>query len=172
MNKGTRTYTLYDVLGVEPDAPAEKIKAIYYLRSREVYPYRPGVGDEELQKQLNEAYQALKNPEKRRAYNEVMKLPLTPRPLKPGKPIYIEVRVNQETSPDTPIPLTFSRWEPCRRCWGEGCTFCQQKGKQRETVALTLKIPHKAQQLLVEGQGAVSEPGGNRGDLIVYVVLE
>ena len=73
--------TLYDILGVEPDAPPEKIKAIFRLRSREVYPRREGVGNEELQKQLNEAYEILKDPDKRREYNEQTRLPTTPHKL-------------------------------------------------------------------------------------------
>jgi DnaJ-class molecular chaperone len=162
-------YTLYDILGVEPKAPAEKIRAIYRLRTRETYPRRPGVGNEEVQKQLNEAYEILKDPDKRRAYNEQMGLPLSPRSLKPGRTIFQEIEIATQST-NRPISYTFSRWEPCPRCWGEGCSRCRGKGKTRETVNLAVTIPPDVSQVLVEGQGAVGEPGGNRGDLILYVV--
>lgn len=169
MTDGVWGYTLYGVLGVEPDAPAEKIKAIYRLRSRENYPRREGVGNEDLQKQLNEAYRTLRDPEKRQAYNQEMGLPTDPRPLKPGKPIYQEIRLDSQSA-NQPVPYTFSRWEPCPRCWGEGCSRCHHKGKRLETVTLTVTVPPGASQVLVEGQGAMAEPGGRRGDLILYVV--
>lgn len=161
--------TLYDILGVDPKAPAEKIRAIYRLRTHAAYPRQPGVGSEEKQKQLNEAYRILRDPAKRRLYNEQTGLPLNPRALKPGRPIFQEIKVS---APDTPLPYTFSRWEPCARCWGEGCSRCQGKGKTREAVHLTVTVPPRAAQVLVEGQGAMSEPGGSRGDLILYVVWE
>lgn len=163
--------TWYDILGVEPDAPVRKIRAIYRLRSREAYPRRPGVGNEELQKHLNEAYQILKDPKRRKAYNELLGLPTKPRALKMGKPIYEEITVSSDRKAQSQhVPYTFSRWEPCSRCWGEGCPRCQGKGKTQETVSLTVTIPSNASQVIVAGQGAVSEPGGSRGDLILYVV--
>jgi DnaJ-class molecular chaperone len=169
LTDNVQSWTLYDVLGVEPDAPPDKIRAIYRLRSREAYPRREGVGNEELQKQINEAYAILKDPDKRRGYNEQMRLPLNPRPLKPGKPSYQEIRVDRQHA-NQPIPYTFSRWEPCGRCWGEGCRYCQGRGKTQEVVNLTVTIPTGVSRHLVEGQGVIIEPGGNRGDLILYVV--
>jgi DnaJ-class molecular chaperone len=166
-----RSWTLYDILGVEPDAPPEKIRAIYRLRSREAYPHREGIGDEELQKQLNEAYGILKDPEKRRDYNEQMRLPANPRPLKPGKPSYQEIRVSNQHA-NRPVSYTFSRWEPCSRCWGEGCTRCRGRGKTLEAASLTVTIPPGASRHLIEGQGIITEPGGSRGDLILYVIWQ
>lgn len=160
----------YDLLGIEPNAPAEKIKAIYRLRSKDAYPRREGVGNEELQKQLNQAYEILKDPEKRREYNQQMGLPLKLRALKPGYPIYEEVQITPHDGQAIDVPFDFSRWEPCRRCWGDGCHHCQGKGKILEKVSLMLSIPAGVSQVLVAGQGIMSEPGGSRGDLIVYVV--
>jgi DnaJ-class molecular chaperone len=163
--------TLYDVLGVEPNAPVEKIRAIYRWRSRQTYPRSPGVGNEELQKQLNGAYNILQDPEKRREYNEKMGLPLKPRPLKPGKPTYQEISVDTQDA-NRPISYVFTRWEPCSRCWGEGCTRCQGRGKTLETVRLCVTVPAGVSQFLVEGQGTMTEPGSSRGDLILYVIWE
>lgn len=165
----TEQHTLYDILGVEPNAPPQKIKAIYQLRSRETYPRRPGVGNEELQKDLNRAYNILKDPQKRREYNEQIGLRSQPRSLKTGKPMYQEIVLNHQDA-NQPIPYTFKRWEPCPRCWGEGCIFCQNKGKRPETITLTVAIPAGISQYWIKGQGIASEPGSSRGDLILYVV--
>jgi DnaJ-class molecular chaperone len=162
-------YTLYDILGVEPDAPVQKIRTIYRLRSKEIYPRRPGVGDEELQKQLNRAYAILKDPQKRREYNDQIGLRAQPRSLKPGRTTYQEIVVRRQDA-HQPIPYTFKRWEPCHQCWDEGCARCRGKGKTLETIRLTVTIPIGVSQLLVEGQGVRAEPGGRRGDLMLYVI--
>ena len=160
--------TYYDLLGVEPNAPAEKIKAIYRLRSRQTHPDRRD-GNEEQQKQLNGAYEILSDPEKRREYNQELGLPTKLRSLKPGRPIYEEIQVSS-CSQSHQAPFDFNRWEPCSRCWSEGCPYCQDKGKTLEEVNLTVTIPTGVSQVVVRGQGARSEPGGSRGDLILYVV--
>jgi DnaJ-class molecular chaperone len=161
-------HTLYDIFGVEPNAPIEKIRAVYRLRSQEAHPDREN-GSEERQKLLNDAYGILKDPEKRREYNEQMGLPLKPRSLKSGKPAYQEIAISRQDA-NQPVSYTFNRWEPCGRCWGEGCIYCQGKGKILETVELTVIIPADVSQYLVEGQGRAAEPGGSRGDLVLYVV--
>lgn len=168
MTEAVFGHTLYDVFGVEPNAPAEKIRAIYRLRSREAHPDREN-GNEELQKLLNDAYKILRDPEKRREYNEQMGLPLSPRSIKPGRPAYQEIEVCHQQA-NQPLSFTFTRWEPCGRCWGEGCTHCQGKGKVLETVNLAVTIPASVSQHLVERQGRITEPGGSRGDLILYVI--
>lgn len=161
-------HTLYDVLGVEPNAPVEKIRAIYRLKSRRVHPDRKG-GNEQLQKLLNEAYEILKDSEKRREYNQQRSLPVKPRPIKPGRPTYQEIKLSSQQA-DQPLPYSFKRWEPCNRCWGEGCTRCQGRGRTLETVRLTVAIPTGMSQVVIEGQGTRIEPGGSRGDLVLYVI--
>ena len=162
-------HTLYDVLGVEPDAPPEKIQAIYRLRSRSAHPRRPGEGNPELQQQLNEAYRILRDHDLREAYNLEMGLPRQPRAILPGKSIYIEVQA-ETTSEILFVPCTFTRWEPCSRCWGEGCMRCGEKGRTREKVQLEVKVLPHASEVLIEGEGSQSEPGGSRGDLVIYVI--
>jgi DnaJ-class molecular chaperone len=161
--------TYYDLLGVEPNAPDGKIKAFYRLRSLEVHPDRAN-GNEERQKQLNEAYETLSDPEKRREYNENLGLPIRIRRLKPGQPVYEEIQVDKRDH-SRPILFEFSRWEPCSRCWGNGCRHCRDKGKTLEDVRITVNVPNGVSQVVVPGQGARSEPGGSRGDLVLYIVL-
>jgi DnaJ-class molecular chaperone len=161
--------TLYDILGIDPDAPQEKVRAVYRLRSREAYPRRPGIGDGRLQRQLNEAYYILRDPKRRAAYNESVGLPRSPRQLRPGKPIYAEIKVPPDFAGGQ-VSCTLSRWEPCSVCWREGCARCQDKGAIVETVTLLVTVPADADEVLVEGHGAIAEPGGERGDLILYVI--
>jgi len=161
--------TLYDILGLEPDAPPQKIQAIYRLRSRSAYPRRPGEGSPILQQQLNEAYRILRNPDLRADYNARMGLPLHPRSLRPGSAVYTEVKINNASAPQT-VSHTFARQEPCPRCWGEGCNRCAQKGHTQETVSLDVEIPPFVSEILIEGSGKQSEPGGRRGDLIIYII--
>jgi DnaJ-class molecular chaperone len=166
-----RTRTLYDVLGVEPDAPTEKIRAIYRLRSRDTHPRRPGVGDGRLQRQLNEAYAILADPERRAEYNAQTGIRVTPRALRPGQPLYAEVHVGDGVrSRGGAVEATVTRWEPCPRCWGEGCRRCEGRGRRLETRTVTVRVPPGADEVLVEGEGMVGDPGGERGDLILYVI--
>jgi curved DNA-binding protein CbpA len=81
------------------------------------------VGNEELQKQLNVAYEILRDSDKRKEYNQLLGLPLNPRSLRAGKPSYQEIQVDTQAA-NQPVSYTFFRWEPCERCWGEGCRYC------------------------------------------------
>lgn len=160
--------TLYDVFGVEPNAPAEKIQALFRLRTQQNHPDRKN-GNGDLQVLLNEAYAILRDPDKRREYNERLGLPVTPRTLKPGKPVYGEIELSRQDAYQ-PVSYSFTRWEPCSRCWGEGCARCHYKGKSRKNVTLTVTVPAGVSQHLVEDEGRVIESGGSRGDLILYVI--
>lgn len=168
MTENALGHTLYDVFGVEPNAPAEKIQALFRLRTQQNHPDRKN-GNGDLQVLLNEAYAILRDPDKRREYNEQMGLPLTPRSLKTGKPAYGEIALERQQA-NQPVAYSFSRWEPCGRCWGEGCARCHHQGKIRQKVTLTMRVPAGVSQHLVEGQGRVTEPGGGRGDLVLYVI--
>lgn len=168
MTEHVSGHTLYDVFGVEPNAPAEKIRALFRLRTQQNHPDRKN-GNGDLQALLNEAYAILRNPDKRREYNQQMGLPLPSRSLKPGKPVYGEIALERQQA-NQPVPYSFSRWEPCSRCWGEGCDRCHSQGKVCEKVTLVVTVPDGVSQHLVEGQGRITEPGGNRGDLILYVI--
>jgi len=94
--------TLYDILGVEPNAPVQKIRTLYRLKSQAAHPDHRS-GDMRLQQQLNQAYAILKDPQKRKEYNEQIGVRAQPRPLKPGRPSYQEIVVRRRDA-HQPIP--------------------------------------------------------------------
>ena len=57
----------YKILGVSRDASPEEIKKAYYRLAHKYHPDKGG--DEEKFKEINEAYQTLSDPEKRRQYD-------------------------------------------------------------------------------------------------------
>lgn len=59
----------YDVLGVGKSASADEIKKAFRRKAVELHPDKQG-GDEEKFKELNEAYEVLKDPSKRQRYDQ------------------------------------------------------------------------------------------------------
>lgn len=163
--------TLYDVLGVEPDAPYEKIRAIYRLRSKTTYPIRPGEGDGERQREINEAKEILTDADKRLVYNKTVGVTVRPRALRPGFDLYEEASVPaQLLETGGMFPYTLKRSDPCRICWGEGCERCQGRGQIVKELPLDIVIVPGQTVAVVEHQGMVSDPGGPRGDLVIYLI--
>ena len=61
------TKSYYDILGVKKDASADEIKKAFRKKAQKHHP--DAGGDEETFKQINEAYEALSDPEKRKMYD-------------------------------------------------------------------------------------------------------
>ncbi len=59
----------YSILGVNKSASADEIKKAFRQKAHQFHPDKKG-GDEKKFKELNEAYQVLSNPQKRRQYDQ------------------------------------------------------------------------------------------------------
>ena len=81
----------YHVLGVEHQASQEEIKKAYRLRAKQYHPDVSGTGpqNENLFKEINEAYQVLGDPQKRRRYDVMCD------PRQAGRVIYTEEFENE-----------------------------------------------------------------------------
>lgn len=69
-----RAGTFYDILGVNKDATQEEVREAWLALARKHHPDKTGghKGSEEKLKAINEAYDTLKRPEKRRQYDETL----------------------------------------------------------------------------------------------------
>jgi curved DNA-binding protein CbpA len=79
---------LYAVLGISRDADGEDIRVAYHLLARRYHPdIRPG-GSAEKFRQITEAYEVLRDPYRREAYDRSLAVPVRirrtpPEPLRP-----------------------------------------------------------------------------------------
>lgn len=78
-----KTRDLYDILGVPRDAKPRDLKAAYRKRAAAAHPDKGG-SDEELQA-INEAWETLSDPEKRRRYDETGEIAGAAAAMSPGE---------------------------------------------------------------------------------------
>ena len=72
MSAMSKSKDYYELLGVPRDAPADQIRKAYLKLAHKYHPDKTG-GDkaaEDKLKEINEAYDVLKNPEKRARYDQ------------------------------------------------------------------------------------------------------
>ncbi|MCC7451978.1 MAG: DnaJ domain-containing protein [Anaerolineae bacterium] len=165
----------YKVLGLEYDDPPERIKARYRLLARRTHPDSAETNQTDEFTLYTQAYRVLSNPARRQRYNEQLGIFVRPRTLRPGHHLYQRLLLTSGCAEQGGVfPLTFTRYEPCARCWLTGCDRCQQQGMIPAQICVEVNIPPHTQHgacVFVEGQGGQSEPNGTRGDLFVYIMV-
>lgn len=84
-----KTTNLYDILGVPRDAKPRDIKAAYRKRAAAAHPDKGG-SDEALQA-INQAWEILGDPEKRRRYDETGEMAGAESMTSPGEVLFLQV---------------------------------------------------------------------------------
>ena len=166
----------YQLLGVAYDDPMERIRARYRLLALSAHPdTAPDSKIEEFTKYA-EAYRVLGHSKRRQHYNEELGILVKPRHLRPGHDLYQKTVISPEVAEKgTTIELVFLRYEPCSLCWLSGCQRCNQQGMVPQEVKVNVNVPPKTRHgatVLIENKGGQTEPGGERGNLIVYVLFQ
>ncbi len=166
---------LYQILGVPYDAPTALIRARYRLLAFRMHPDTAGGHALSSFTEYVQASKVLGNPQRRQQYNTQIGVTAAPRSLRSGYALYQRVTISALVAEKGGVAdLTFVRDEPCSLCWLEGCHRCQNQGMVQQEVHVKVKIPAHTRNnamILVEGEGGVSEPGGSRGNLFVYVFI-
>ena len=82
--------TLYDDLGVNPDATAEELRRAYRSRARQLHPdVNAEVDDHEQMRQLNRAWAVLGNPAAREQYDRTLRRTLDRAPTGEATPLVV-----------------------------------------------------------------------------------
>ncbi len=165
----------YKVLGVAYDDPPEKIKARYRLLALTVHPDVGGVGRTMEFTRYSQAYRVLSRQSERERYNETIGVFVKPRALFLGTDLYQRITISAaEAESGATVPLSFFRYEPCSLCWLSGCHRCNNQGMIAEKISLDVQVSPQSKNnaiILIEREGGTAEPGGNRGNLFVYIVV-
>jgi hypothetical protein len=91
--------TLYDELGVGPDASADELRRAYYRRARELHPdVNPAGRTDEAMRRVNQAWAILGHPVSRRRYDLQLAHSSEARAASPARP------APPPPSPERPVP--------------------------------------------------------------------
>jgi hypothetical protein len=94
--------TLYDDLGVNPDASAEELRRAYRSRARQLHPdVNAEADDHERMRQLNRAWAVLGNPATREQYDRTLRRTLDRAPTGEATPLVV--------APAAPVPWRWMR---------------------------------------------------------------
>ncbi len=122
--KNRRNY--YRILQVQPDAPAEVIHAAYRTLMRELKQHPDLGGSGDVACLLNQAYEVLSDPRRRRSYDRELYFRHTGRKFSPGAPPSIDVFCQFCKTPLASKPQS-----------GERCTACGSLLQSENPTAVT-----------------------------------
>lgn len=125
--------TLYDILGVKPDASEAEIRKAYIQKAKEIHPDKNINDPKSTEKfqELNNAYQILKDPQSRKRYDSVgignsSQSQSRPKRIRRTNNIKHELEVTlEDLYKGKETTLKIHRNVICSECQGNGC----QKGK-------------------------------------------
>ena len=153
----------YSTLGVAADATQDEIKSAYRRQAKKCHPDCSG-GSSEPFLAVQEAYEVLGDPQRRRAYDAERRQAqrqgrgasrrVTPEPLRPERPDaatnewHIQVRLTwEQILYGGRLRLWLPALVECPACggWGGfgffGCSYCRGRGLVRDEIYIDITIP-------------------------------
>lgn len=108
---------LYRILYVQPEAPPEVITAVYRCLMSQLRTHPDLGGDTEAAARINQAYQVLRDPVKRKAYDDSRRRPLSSR-ARPSDDVRQMAAATAGTCPfcAASLPARIETDTRCRRC--------------------------------------------------------
>jgi DnaJ-class molecular chaperone len=159
----------YELLGVPPSASESEIKAAYRRLALQFHPDSGQPGDVDRFREIQEAYETLSDPEKRRAYDRP-RSPAVPvswtggfeEPLAPFREIFarpprvppaeLDIALSaREAAVGGEAVLEIAKDVDCRECGGSGfgfygwCPTCRGEGVVRMSERIRFRIPAGAE---------------------------
>jgi DnaJ-class molecular chaperone len=159
----------YDVLGVEPEATTEEIKAAYRRLAKASHPDSGNPGDVDRFREIQQAYETLSDPDRRRRYDAArtgtgipvswtggFNEPLRPfrevrpygRPREPAQTVHAQLELSeQEARRGGELLVEVPSEHACTACQGSGwgpfgwCTPCRGQGRYRVYEQIHFRIP-------------------------------
>lgn len=150
--------TLYDILGVKPDASDKEIRKAYIQKAKEIHPDKNINDPKSTEKfqELNNAYQILKDPQARKRYDSVgignsSRSQTRPKRIRRTKNIKHELEVTlEDLYKGKETTLKIHRNVICSKCQGSGCdtgkhpkkcSYCSGTGQQERIYRCCSSCP-------------------------------
>ena len=127
---------LYRILYVQPEAPPEVITAVYRCLMSRLRTHPDLGGNPETAARINQAYQVLRDPAKRKAYDESRRRrPLSPQPRPSDGEARRAAAAATRACPfcGTPVPARVDADTRCRRCASPLAPIAYDLAAARET---------------------------------------
>jgi DnaJ-class molecular chaperone len=175
----------YATLGVRETASHEEVHEAYRRLVKAYHPDRSGADTEGQFRAVQEAWEALGDPERRREYDRRRRRERHPRPRRRPEPaftgrdqaLHLELRMSRaEARTGGDVVLELPAWVRCPLCGGEGrlgwhpCSACRGQGQDLRPERFTLHVPAG----LADGE-VVRVPLGEHGlayaALVIHVCL-